>query len=529
MLRVKGISFLDSTINVTPTGEATASFNDMRVSNATLQALAKMGISTPTPIQDQAIPAMLDGRDLIGQARTGSGKTLAFGIPAIESIDTRIRGVQVIVLTPTRELAMQVGGVLEALAAPKGVKVGLVYGGRALGPQRDMLRRGVHAVVGTPGRVLDLLNQGALWLDKVRFFVLDEADEMLDQGFAPDVERILGRTTPDRQTALFSATLPDWVRKTADKHLNQPVTVTVDPNPEDAAPVEHVAYDLLDGDKMAALKDLLDYRGEGSVIIFGRTKHGVKKLARQLVQAGYPVAALQGNLSQNARDQVMADFRSGAVPILFATNVAARGIDVSDVVAVINVELPESSELLTHRIGRTGRMGRRGIAITLLNQEDGAKWRQLEKGLGRRIPRTTWKGAAAAYDGVPDEALAAAQAPVAQPSPVRGRRSQPAPAAPVSGRRPAFGRAAASEATVHSQPRQPMRPSDRPAAAERTQRARPAVSAANGQRHQIQCSECGQPAEVRFQPDPTRPVYCDACFGNRPRRTRRPAAASAQA
>jgi len=528
---------LVTTLNLPTTGEALASFTDMRVSNGTLQALAKMEISTPTPIQAEAIPPMLDGRDLIGQARTGSGKTLAFGIPAIESIDTRIRGIQVIVLTPTRELAMQVGSVFEALAAPKGVKVGLVYGGRALGPQRDMLRRGIHAVVGTPGRVLDLLNQGALWLDKVRFFVLDEADEMLDRGFAPDVERILARTTPDRQTALFSATVPDWVRATADKHLNDPVVVKVDPNPEDAAPVEHVAYDVLDGDKMAALKDLLDHRGEGSVIVFGRTKHGVKKLARQLVMAGYPVGALQGNLSQNARDDVMANFRSGAVPILFATNVAARGIDVTDVVAVINVELPESSDLMTHRVGRTGRMGRKGIAITLLGPEDGAKWRQLEKGLGRRIPRTTWKGAEAAYDGVPEDALTAP----AQAAPSRSHRpqrptSRPAPAAaqatstrPSQSRRPAFGRAAATEATVldrSENPRQPALATDRPAESDRRRQARPA---GNGQRYTIVCSECGQPAEVRFQPDPTRPVYCDSCFGNRSHRNRRPAAAPAQA
>jgi ATP-dependent RNA helicase DeaD len=511
------------------TGEALASFSDMRVSNVTLNAIAMMGISIPTPIQSEAIPPMLDGRDLIGQARTGSGKTLAFGIPAIESIDTRIRGVQVIVLTPTRELAIQVGGVFEVLSKAKGIKVGLVYGGRALGPQREMLRRGVHAIVGTPGRVLDLLNQGALWLDKVRFFVLDEADEMLDQGFAPDVERILARTTPDRQTALFSATLPDWVRKTADKHLNNPIVVKVDPNPEDAAPVEHVAYDVLDGDKMSALKDLLDHRGEGSVIVFGRTKHGVKKFARQLVQAGYPVAALQGNLSQNARDQVMADFRSGTVPILFATNVAARGIDVTDVVAVINVELPESSELLTHRVGRTGRMGRKGIAITLLGPEDGAKWRQLERGLGRRIPRTSWKGAAAAYDGIPADALAAAQAAPVQPATPPARRPQrqsPRTQSPAP-RRPNFSSPVSAEATVYERPRQHGPTTDRPAAT--SDRPRAQKPSTNGQRHQIECSECGQLAEVRFNPDPTRPVYCDSCFSKRSPRNRRPATATVPA
>jgi CxxC-x17-CxxC domain-containing protein len=235
----------------------------------------------------------------------------------------------------------------------------------------------------------------------------------------------------------------------------------------------------------------------------------------------------------------MADFRSGAVPILFATNVAARGIDVSDVVAVINVELPESSELLTHRIGRTGRMGRKGIAITLLDAEDGAKWRQLEKGLGRRIPRTVWRGAEAAYNGASEEVLAAAQAPVQQPAPAsRARRPQPvsaptqtrcaAPARTSATRRPQFGPAAANEATVtaSASTRQSGRPSDRPAASERVRQPRPAVSSV---RHSIECTECGQPAEVRFQPDPTRPVYCDACFQHRSPRNRRPAAAPAQA
>src|SRR3954449_6799349 len=243
-------------------GEARLSFGDYRLSDASLTVLAQTGISEPTPIQAAVLPLLLDGRDVIGQARTGSGKTLAFALPLIEVVDPKLKKVQALVLTPTRELAVQVAGVIDELGAGHGVKTMMISGGRAFGPQRDTLRRGVHVVVGTPGRVLDLLNQGAIWLDRVRFLVLDEADEMLDRGFAPDVERIIARTTPDRQTALFSATLPDWVRKTADKHLNDPVTVAVDPNPEDAAPVEHVAYDVLNGDKMMALRDLLDHRGE---------------------------------------------------------------------------------------------------------------------------------------------------------------------------------------------------------------------------------------------------------------------------
>ncbi|MEA2585731.1 MAG: ATP-dependent helicase DeaD, partial [Thermomicrobiales bacterium] len=355
------------------------SFAELSLRPSTLTALASMGIESPTPIQAAALPALLGGRDLIGQARTGSGKTLAFGIPAAELVDVNQRIVQVLVLTPTRELAVQVGGVLDQVGGPRGVVTTLIFGGRAMGPQRDALRRGAHVVVGTPGRVLDLLNQGALRLDRVRFLVLDEADEMLDRGFAPDVERIMSRAQSARQTALFSATVPDWVRSTASKHLNDPVTVAVDPNPEDAAPIDHVAYDVPNGDKLAVLKDLLDHRGEGSIIVFGRTKHGVKKLAKQLQFAGYPVEALQGNLSQNARDAVMDDFRAGRVRVLLATNVAARGLDITSVDQVINFELPESPELLTHRVGRTGRMGRKGQALTLLGPDDGAKWRQLER------------------------------------------------------------------------------------------------------------------------------------------------------
>ena len=376
--------------------EATPSFADYRIGPHALRALTKMGIETPTPIQEQAVPALLDGHDVIGQARTGSGKTLAFAIPAMELVDPSIKVVQVLVLTPTRELATQVADVFEKLAEGRGITVGLLFGGRAAGPQRLMLRKGAQVIVGTPGRVLDMLNQGALWLDKVRYLVLDEADEMLDRGFAPDVERILGRTTSARQTALFSATVPDWVKKTADRHLNDPISIAVGPGAEDVAPVPHTAYDVPHDDKMAVLKELLDQQGEGSIIVFGRTKHGVKKLARQLQAFGYPVAALQGNLSQNARDEVMDNFRNGRVRVLLATNVAARGLDISHVEQVINMELPESPQLLTHRVGRTGRMGREGQAITLLSREDHGKWRQLERGLGRQISRKPWPGAIAA-------------------------------------------------------------------------------------------------------------------------------------
>lgn len=545
---------------------ADTTFDELRLSATTLAALSQMEIVTPTPIQAATLPALLDGRDVIGQARTGSGKTLAFGIPAVEVVDIRQRSVQVLVLTPTRELAVQVGRVLDDVGAAKGITTALIFGGRALGPQRDMLKRGAHIVVGTPGRVLDLLNQGALWLDRVRFLVLDEADEMLDRGFAPDVERIIARTNASRQTALFSATVPDWVRHTAAKHMDQPVAVAVDPNPEDAAPIEHVAFDVPGGDKLAALKQLLDAQAEGSAIVFGRTKHGVKKLARQLEAAGYPVGALQGNLSQNARDRVMDEFRSGAIPVLIATNVAARGLDVTHVGLVINVELPESPDLLTHRVGRTGRMGRRGRAITLLGPEDSAKWRQLERGLGRRVPRVAWAGAGVALDA-PMPVPAVAREPQVNGRGGSSRRGEPRPSqldasrTPVA-RPPRQVTARRASSTSHDAPvrpmptaridasthpsrtvdldpwidprleviatnpdrlaaaygRDPKRPSWAPTSSEGRTLPSEVDATARGdrrRRHPVECATCGKTAEVPFRPDPSRPVYCASCFHER--------------
>jgi len=461
----------------------TDSFFSLPIRPATTEALARMDITEPTPIQSAALPHLLAGRDVIGQARTGSGKTLAFLIPAVELVDPRRAGVQVLVLTPTRELAVQIEQVLDDLNTNRALRSITIFGGRAAGPQIAALRRGAQIVIGTPGRILDLINRGDLHLESVRFLVLDEADEMLDRGFAPDVERILGHTPRERQTALFSATVPAWVAQTADKHLHRPITVEVDHGRENDPSTTHVAFDLPDDDKLSALRDLLDLRGDGSIIVFGRTKHGVKKLARKLEQDGYPVGALQGNLSQNARDRVMQQFRDGDIQILVATNVAARGIDITSVDQVINLELPESPELLTHRVGRTGRMGREGRAITLLSPQDSAKWRELDRSLGSQIPRVTWRGAQAALGYDPRTST-----PV-EPT----RREHPALA--------------------------PQR------AAQPTRRRRDSVArvavALSASRTEIVCSACGKTAEVPFNPDPTRPVYCDDCHRarRRPRRT----------
>ena len=368
-------------------------FRGMSLSDSTKAAISRMDISEPTPIQEKSIPHLMEGRDLVGQARTGSGKTLAFAIPMVENCDPSVRRVQGLVLVPTRELAIQVAEVTKALASRRRLRVTLLYGGRSQKPEYDALRNGVHIVVGTPGRTLDHLRQGNLDLRSVRFLVLDEADEMLDRGFAQDVEAIIERTPSERQTALLSSTMPAWVSKTAKKHLRNPVKVSVDAELQAPPTVHHMVYTIERSQKIGALQALLNERDDYPVIVFGRTKRGVRKLARQLDTLGYPVGALQGNLSQNARERVMADFRSGDAPILVATNVAARGIDVEGVGQVINYDLPDSEILFTHRVGRTGRMGRAGEAITFITPDEEKKWGQLERGLDLQFKREAWNRA----------------------------------------------------------------------------------------------------------------------------------------
>ncbi|HLT18879.1 MAG TPA: DEAD/DEAH box helicase [Thermomicrobiales bacterium] len=463
----------------TATQPSTTSFSRFGLRPATLAALAQMGITEPTPIQASAIPALMAGEDVMGQARTGSGKTLAFMLPAIERVDARQRQVQIMVLTPTRELAVQIADVTAQVAGQ--LSIVTIVGGRSDKPQVAALRRGAQVLIGTPGRILDLLQQGALMLNQLRFLVLDEADNLLDQGFGPDVDRIIKYANRSRQTALFSATMPDWVERAARKYLHEPRRITIDAGPQASARIDHYAVNLAGVNKHEALRELLDHRGKGATIVFGRTKHGVRNLARKLEREGYPVAALQGNLSQNARDRVMADFRAGVIDILVATNVAARGLDVNGVDLVINVELPESSELLTHRIGRTGRMEREGQAITLLSADDLGKWRKIKRELPSEITEVRWNGAGELLGN--DNGA---------------RRS--------NGHR----RAAISRTIVEAAP------------APRTTRSRRlAETTREREQHEIVCSSCGQSDLVPFKPDPTRPIYCSACFTPPARRTAR--------
>jgi ATP-dependent RNA helicase DeaD len=362
------------------------------------EGLHRMGFEQPTNIQAEAIPVLMAGQDLVAQSQTGSGKTAAFAVPLLARVQRQSRDLQALIMVPTRELALQVTQVFKALAGPA-VRITPIYGGAGMeGQIRGLTQGGYQVVVGTPGRLRDHLNRGTLRLDRLRMVVLDEADEMLDRGFAQDVEAILQAAPPaaQRQTALFSATLPDWVMQTATKQLRPDhASITLDPATGNGLDIEHVVYDMNLADKTFALRHLLDTHSTQPILVFARTKHGVKKLAARLQDEGYSAAGLQGNLSQRAREEVMADFRSQRTRIMVATNVGARGLDVSGISHVINFDLPESPELFTHRAGRTGRNGASGTAITFLTREDTVKWREIERFMAQNgvdVVRQRWDG-----------------------------------------------------------------------------------------------------------------------------------------
>ncbi|HEY1455185.1 MAG TPA: DEAD/DEAH box helicase [Candidatus Dormibacteraeota bacterium] len=349
------------------------SFADAGVGPRTLAALAAQGIMEPVKVQAEAIPSLLEGRDVVMEAPTGSGKTLAFLVPMIEKLHRGGAGPKALIVTPTRELAMQVEKVLRMLSTD--LRSTVLYGGVGYATQRLALRRGVDVVVGTPGRVLDMVGQGLLSLSRIEYLVLDEADEMLDAGFAPSVERILGLTY-EPQTVLASATMPSWVTRMVEKHTHDAVRISVVSQHEDL--LEHGMLRVNGDLKLQTLSRLLR-RHAGTAIVFGRTKHGVKKLNKNLRQMGHNSIELQGDLSQSIRDRAMESFRNGRSQILVATNVAARGIDVDSVGLVVNFELPDSAQWLTHRVGRTARMGETGRALTFVTPEDEPAWVKLSR------------------------------------------------------------------------------------------------------------------------------------------------------
>jgi ATP-dependent RNA helicase DeaD len=363
-------------------------FADLGLSETTLHALQDVGYEQPSPIQEQAIPVLMEGRDMIGQAQTGSGKTAAFGLPMIEHVDPEDHDVQALVLTPTRELCIQVTQALRAYAQRKGVDVVAVFGGAPIRSQQAQLRAGGHIVVGTVGRVLDLIQRASLILHSCRFVVLDEADEMLDLGFLEDVERILNITPNSRQTALFSATMPPPIRALADRYLYDPVTVKVKTATLTVDTVEQFSVEVKPGDKADKLVDVMRAERPEQALVFTRTKIRCDQLYRKLRDRGLNVRALHGDMTQGQRDGVMLAFKGGRVPILVATDVAARGLDISTVTHVINFDVPVSPDVYVHRIGRTGRVGRSGRAITFIEPRQNREIAAIERHIGTDI--TPW-------------------------------------------------------------------------------------------------------------------------------------------
>jgi len=365
-------------------------FRDFGIAEPICAALEAEGITTAFPIQALTLPIALDGHDVIGQARTGTGKTFAFGIPILERLSEAGRepaAPRALVVVPTRELAIQVAGDLRVAGAQIGASIVTLYGGRAYEPQIDALAS-VDVVVGTPGRLLDLARQGHLKLGRVRQLVLDEADKMLDLGFLPDVERILQLTPPTRQTMLFSATMPGEIVTLARRHLSRPTHIRAEQHDEPAhvPSTEQHVFRAHQMDKIEVLARILQAEGRGLTIVFSRTKRSADQVAAALTTKGFAAAAIHGDLGQSQRERAMRAFRSGKVDVLVATEVAARGLDVEDVTHVVNYECPEDEKAYLHRIGRTGRAGRDGVAVTFVDWNDLVRWKAINEALHLDFP-----------------------------------------------------------------------------------------------------------------------------------------------
>ena len=364
-------------------------FEELGIDKDIVEALASKGITSPFPIQEQAIPLALTGQDIIGQAKTGTGKTLGFGLPLIQSLGLEpALGAKALVVVPTRELAIQVADDLKLATSNRSTTVAAIYGGKAYEGQVAEIDAGAQIIVGTPGRLIDLSKQKKLDLGNIRFMVLDEADEMLDLGFLPDVERLFAYTPDGRQTMLFSATMPGAIVSLARKYQNRPVHIRVN-DPDEGhtkADIAQFVYRAHSLDKDEVVGRILQAEGRGKTVIFCKTKRQAGKLSEELVDRGFNATALHGDMSQEARERSMAAFRSGKKDILVATEVAARGIDVDDVTHVINYTVPEDEKNYLHRTGRTGRAGRTGTAVTFVDWEDMTRWKHINDALELGIP-----------------------------------------------------------------------------------------------------------------------------------------------
>jgi ATP-dependent RNA helicase DeaD len=390
-------------------------FHDLGLSPPIQQALDELGFQDPTPIQEQAIPELLGGHDVIGQAQTGTGKTAAFGLPLLQYLDPENNEVQAIVLTPTRELCIQVTQALRTYAEHLEIEIVAVFGGAPIRSQQSQLRSGAHVVVATVGRMKDLMARRSLVLTAARYVVLDEADEMLDLGFIEDVEKILRMCPSGRQTALFSATMPPPIQKLAEGYMYDPTTIRITPKTLTVDAISQAFVEVPAKDKAARLVELLKTEEPEQAIIFTRTKIGASKLEKTLKDKGLDVKALHGDLSQGVRDGVMIAFKSHRVKLLVATDIAARGLDIEHVTHVINFDVPNSSETYVHRIGRTGRVGRTGRAITFVTPAQREEITRIEKDVKTTIGE--WES--------PEERLEHAPRPRRRERPERSEHSKP--------------------------------------------------------------------------------------------------------
>ena len=347
----------------------------------------EMGFTEPTPVQARSIPVLLTGRDVVGIAQTGTGKTLAFGLPMAERLDPDRAEAQALVLVPTRELAQQVLAVLTDIGRPFGLRTVGLLGGHALQGDFRALEASPHVVVGTPGRIKDHLRRRTLSLSNIRYAVLDEADQMLDIGFLPDITHILGRTPRRRQTALFSATMPQNVMRLVRRYMDRPETIAVASELETVESVEHVYFEVAERDKVRGLRELIDRELRGRTLVFSRTRRGVDRLADRLQGLGVQVGALHGDMDQRKRDRVVRSFRDGQLDLLIATNVAARGLDIPEITHVVNYDAADNAEEYVHRTGRTGRAGREGKAISFVSEVDIDRFDVLRETFGERLTR----------------------------------------------------------------------------------------------------------------------------------------------
>jgi superfamily II DNA/RNA helicase len=374
-------------------------FADLPLRKETIDALTEHGFTSPFPIQEMVMPIALADGDVIGQAKTGTGKTLAFGIPVIERVIApndpdwptlaNQGDPQVLIVVPTRELCVQVTKDIEELSFNRGIRTLAVYGGRAFEPQIEALQGGVEIVVGTPGRLLDLYRQGQLKLKNVSRVVLDEADEMLDLGFLPDVEKIFTSTPARQQTMLFSATMPGDIIALARRFMNQPVHIRTQDNEDEGAVVSRIKQHVIRAhamDKIEMLARILQANGRGPTIVFCRTKRTAQKTSDELVERGFKAATIHGDLGQSAREKALNDFKAGKSDVLIATDVAARGIDIDGITHVINYQCPEDDKTYVHRIGRTARAGADGIAVTFVDWDDMARWKMIDTALKLGLP-----------------------------------------------------------------------------------------------------------------------------------------------